>query len=105
MNSKTIDGHPAVITTIALKELTDELSQAVDISKPLARSVVRMLATIIADHLRLGHSVKVHGLGMFYIRNIPARRAYSLARKEYVDVPGRQRVRFRLTRTQKPGIE
>lgn len=89
--------YPQSITIgkpITTKKIIERLTQMSTVSKSDAQAVLAGLATIMADYMALGYSVKVDGLGTFYFTAVANKRGVATPEEVSANQITGVRIRF-----------
>ena len=89
--------YPKSITMgepITTEKIIDRLAQISTVSKSDVRAVLGDLASVMADYMALGHTVKIDGLGTFYYTAVASKQGVATKEEVTADLITGVRVRF-----------
>ena len=89
--------YPKSITMgepIDTEKIIDRLSAISTVSKADVRAVLADLASVMADYMALGHTVKLDGLGTFYYTAVASKQGVATKEEVTADLITGVRVRF-----------
>lgn len=79
---------------ITTEKIIERLSAISTVSKSDVRAVLGDLATVLADYMALGHTVKLDGLGTFYYTAVASKQGVATKEEVSADQITGVRVRF-----------
>jgi len=89
--------YPQSVTVgepIDTEKIIDRLAQISTVSRSDVRAVMGDLASVMADYMSLGHTVKVDGLGTFYYTAVASKNGVKTAEEVSANQITGTRVRF-----------
>ena len=94
----------AKVETVALSKLAGDLAEKHEISKKAAVAIAADVIGLIGEQLKLGHKVRVAGLGIFQVRKREARMVRNPLTKEMKMSGPSKKVAFRPAKDLKDSI-
>ena len=73
--------------------------------KPVVTKALGAIVEAIAETLSNGGEIRLPGLGRFFIKNIPPRRAFDIKSKTMADLPAMRRAAFKVSKNIKSRLK
>jgi DNA-binding protein HU-beta len=90
--------------TITLKHLAAQLAEQHGIAKKQSEAVLNDLVVALTKHLKKGNRIRISGLGIFQVRNRPARMGRNPATGEAIKIKASKKVAFRVAKDLKEAV-
>jgi DNA-binding protein HU-beta len=94
----------ATPTTVTLKHLAADLSEAHELSKKSAEAILNDLVGRITKHLKKGERIRIVGLGILQVRKRAARMGRNPATGEAIHIKASKKVAFRAAKELKEAV-
>ena len=92
------------VPTVPLSKVAAELAEKTGMTKKDASSALDDFIGLVVKHLKKGNKVRVTGLGIFQVRNRPARMGRNPATGEAIKIKASKKVAFRAAKELKEAI-
>ena len=92
------------VPTVPLSKVAAELAEKTGMTKKDATSALDDFIGLVVKHLKKGNKVRVTGLGIFQVRNRPARMGRNPATGEAIKIKASKKVAFRVAKDLKEAI-
>ena len=90
--------------TITKKELVNRIADRTSVTKVVAKDIIQSFLDSIIEELAAGNRLEFRDFGVFEVREQAARRAQNPKTMEPVEVPARRRVKFKMGRLMREGM-
>ena len=90
--------------TITKKDFIDRIAESTQCTHVLVKTVVQQLLDEIITELAKNNRLEFRDFGVFEARDQPARKAQNPKTLEPIDVPARRRVKFKMGRIMREGM-
>lgn len=77
------------------KEMSKRVAAATEIPTKTAEQVLTILFDTIKESLKQGETCRVHGLGTFSVKDVPARQGRNPRSGETIQIPEKRKVVFK----------
>jgi DNA-binding protein HU-beta len=94
----------ATATTVTLKHLAADLSEAHELSKKAAEAILTDLVGRITKHLKKGERIRIVGLGILQVRKRAARMGRNPATGVAIHIKASKKVAFRAAKELKEAV-
>jgi DNA-binding protein HU-beta len=94
----------ATATTVTLKHLAADLSEAHELSKKSAEAILTDLVGRITKHLKKGERIRIVGLGILQVRKRAARMGRNPATGQAIHIKASKKVAFRAAQDLKEAV-
>ena len=92
------------MATMTKKDFVDRIAERTQCKHVAVKAVVHQFLDEIVSELAKGNRLEFRDLGVFEVREQAARRAQNPKTMEPVEVPARRRVKFRMGRIMREGM-
>ena len=82
------------LMTVTLKQMAAELADGHNLPKNEAEVLLTGLMTLLIQHLKNGHRVRLTGLGLLHVRRPPPQRGLNLQTGEVIEIRGKGEIVF-----------
>jgi integration host factor subunit beta len=90
-----------MMATITKKQLVDRITQSTQSKNSLVQSIIQQFLDNIVSELSEGNRIEFRDFGVFETRIRAARKAHNPKTFEFVQVPAKRTVRFKMGRLMK----
>ena len=95
---------PAKAAVVTLKQLAVQFGDSHEMPAKQAQSMLDSVVGMIVDHLKAGDKLRLSGLGIFEVKDRPARAGRNPATGEAVQIAASRKVAFRPAKELKAAI-
>ena len=92
------------VPTVPLSKVAAELAEKTGMTKKDVTGALEGFVGLIVKHLKKGNKVRITGLGIFQVRNRPARMGRNPATGEAIKIKASKKVAFRVAKDLKESI-
>jgi DNA-binding protein HU-beta len=91
-------------STITLKQMAVELAEGNALQKKQAEAVLNDLVSLTAKHLKNGDKIRLTGLGVLQVRDLPARTGRNPGTGEPIEIKASRKIVFRAAKELKEAV-
>ena len=97
-------GGKSVPPTVTMKQLAAQLAESNSMPKAQAEALMGKIVDLFTEHLKAGDRVRIGGLGIFEVKNRPARMGRKPATGEPIEIAASRKVAFRPAKELKEAV-
>jgi DNA-binding protein HU-beta len=90
--------------TITLKQMAAELAEGHELPKKVAEAVLADVVTMATEHLKKGDKIRLTGLGILQVRDLPARMGRNPATGASIEIAASKKIAFRPAKELKEAV-
>lgn len=94
----------ATAAAVGLRQMAAMLAEDHDMPRRQVEAILNDFVTAFTDHLKAGTKVRVNGIGIFQVRDRPARTGRNPATGEQIQIPASRKIAFRPAKELKDAI-
>ncbi len=94
----------AAPAAVGLRQMAAALAEDHGMPRRQVEAILNDFVTTFTDHLKAGTKVRVAGLGVFQVRDRPARTGRNPATGEQIEIPASRKIAFRPAKELKDSI-
>ena len=91
-------------STITLKQMAVELAEGNALQKKQAEAVLSDLVSLTTKHLKNGDKIRLTGLGVLQVRDLPARTGRNPGTGEAIEIKASRKIVFRAAKELKEAV-
>jgi DNA-binding protein HU-beta len=87
-----------IAETVTLRTVFEQIAEGHEMSKKLAHAVATEMVDRVTGILKNGDRVRISGLGIIEVKDLPARTGHNPATGETIQIAARKKVAFRVSK-------